>query len=725
MKCKLFFLLILSSTSLSAQLNLVRDNTLIIEENNIIFNSALAGGINAAQFSNLDLNLDGVMDILIFDKSGNRINPFVNQNGSYTYAPEYRQFFPELHDWAILEDYNCDGKNDIFTYNNGGISVYQNTSVSELEFTEVTESFILSDYGSNFLNIYMSPVDIPAIADIDYDGDLDILTFSILGGFVEYHKNLSMELYGNCDSLAFEFSESCWGLFYEGLNSYILNCPNCQCPQINQNLQQKQKHAGSTLLAIDIDNDNDKDLVLGDISYNNLNLLINGGDNINAIMTSVDSLFPMNNSNALPAEISVYPASFYLDITNDGVKDLIVTTNSANNSENIESCWAYENNGQNSLPSFNFIKNDFLQGDMLDFGTSAMPTFFDYNNDGLKDLVIGNYGYHNPNDNPTSSLALLENIGNDSVPRYEIIDRDWLNISTLNLNTTLNIPALNLSPTFGDIDGDNLDDLILGDADGLLHLFVNSGGGIFQLNSPNYQNIDIGQFAQPQLVDVNRDGVIDLLIGEQDGTINYLPNSGTLNNAIFDTIITNWGLIDVDSNLISTGFSSPTLYDSNGVYQLYVGSYSGKTYHFNNIDNNLDGQFSEVNSIISEIWDGGKSSITIADINSDNIADMIIGNNAGGIAYFSSDTTNLVVGSNELEINTKEDFLISPNPAQDLIKISSSVYGIINIYNSTGSIILSKVKNKEEITIRFPNISKGIYVVELNNTVKKLVIDYP
>ncbi|MDG1284178.1 MAG: hypothetical protein P8N46_05935, partial [Flavobacteriales bacterium] len=66
MKCKLFFLLILSSTSLSAQLNLVRDNTLIIEENNIIFNSALAGGINAAQFSNLDLNLDGVMDILIF-----------------------------------------------------------------------------------------------------------------------------------------------------------------------------------------------------------------------------------------------------------------------------------------------------------------------------------------------------------------------------------------------------------------------------------------------------------------------------------------------------------------------------------------------------------------------------------------------------------------------------------------------------------------------------------
>ena len=30
-----------------------------------------------------------------------------------------------------------------------------------------------------------------------------------------------------------------------------------------------------------------------------------------------------------------------------------------------------------------------------------------------------------------------------------------------------------------------------------------------------------GYFAAPFLVDVNRDGLLDLLIGEQDGTINY------------------------------------------------------------------------------------------------------------------------------------------------------------------------------------------------------------
>ena len=218
-----------------------------------------------------------------------------------------------------------------------------------------------------------------------------------------------MELYGHCDSLIFEFSESCWGLFYEGLNSYILNCPNCQCPQINNNYNTKQKHAGSTILAIDIDNDNDKDIILGDISYNNLNILINGGDNQNALMIEVDSIFPQNFNNTLATNIQGFPAGYYLDVTNDGVKDLIVTTNSQNNSENYESCWLYENNGQNNQPDFNFIQKNFLQSDMLDFGTSAFPVFYDYNNDGLEDIIIGNYGYHNVNNDPTSSLALLKN----------------------------------------------------------------------------------------------------------------------------------------------------------------------------------------------------------------------------------------------------------------------------------------------------------------------------
>ena len=51
--------------------------------------------------------------------------------------------------------------------------------------------------------------------------------------------------------------------------------------------------------------------------------------------------------------------------------------------------------------------------------------------------------------------------------------------------------------------------------------------GNFTIAAPNYFNIDVGYFSQPQLIDVNRDGLLDIIIGEQDGSLNYCPNSGT------------------------------------------------------------------------------------------------------------------------------------------------------------------------------------------------------
>ena len=78
-----------------------------------------------------------------------------------------------------------------------------------------------------------------------------------------------------------------------------------------------------------------------------------------------------------------------------------------------------------------------------------------------------------------------------------------------------------------------------------------------------YKGLDVGYFASPQLVDLNRDGLLDLIIGEQSGTINYCENFGTSNTAVFDTIIEYFGGIDIESNIISSGFSTPKFYDNN------------------------------------------------------------------------------------------------------------------------------------------------------------------
>ena len=128
------------------------------------------------------------MDLIVFDKSGNKIIPFINNGLDYIFAPIYRENFPKnLHDWLLLADYNCDGKNDIFTYSSGGLAVYENTSINSLTFNIVTP-LIMTDIGSFETNLWVSPDDIPAIIDVDNDGDLDILTYGQLGGFIELHK---------------------------------------------------------------------------------------------------------------------------------------------------------------------------------------------------------------------------------------------------------------------------------------------------------------------------------------------------------------------------------------------------------------------------------------------------------------------------------------------------------------------------------------------------------
>ena len=72
-----------------AQMILNRDTSLNFTENGLIYKSPLDGGINSGQFSEIDLNLDGIMDIIVFDKSGNKLNPYINDNGNYIYAPQY------------------------------------------------------------------------------------------------------------------------------------------------------------------------------------------------------------------------------------------------------------------------------------------------------------------------------------------------------------------------------------------------------------------------------------------------------------------------------------------------------------------------------------------------------------------------------------------------------------------------------------------------------------
>ena len=149
-----------------------------------------AGGMNAVRFSEIDLNLDGSLDIIAFEKHGNRILPFLRQGDRLVFAPQYIHRFPKLHDWAIFHDYNQDGKADIFTYGLAGITVYKNISQDTLAFELLTDQ-LTAQYYDGPVNIYASPDDYPVIADVDGDGHTDILNFWVLGKYVHFLRNHS------------------------------------------------------------------------------------------------------------------------------------------------------------------------------------------------------------------------------------------------------------------------------------------------------------------------------------------------------------------------------------------------------------------------------------------------------------------------------------------------------------------------------------------------------
>ena len=529
-------------------------------ENGSTIENPLTGGLNSCQFSEIDLNLDGIKDLFVFDRSGNRVLPYLctinDDEVNYKYSPEYINSFPEFDSWALLVDYNCDDKSDIFTYNQSYVRVYLNTSTNDSLMFQLSKEALISDYISIESPVFISYVDIPSFIDVDNDGDLDILTFQQSGGNIEYHQNLSVELYEHCDSLVFELNTDCWGNFFEGLNSYDLN--NCnEETTISIENRSGSSHSGSSLLALDIDGDNDKDILLGDVSFNNINLLYNGGTDQEANIIDVNQQFPVGLGTDISGEINSFPSMYYVDINKDDKRDLIISPNIANNSENFESNKLFTNTGEDEAPLFEYTQNNFLQDNTIDLGSGAYPCVIDYNNDGLKDLLVGNYGYFN-NGDQISQLALFKNIGTNENPAFELIDRDFGGLSNIPLNITLNIPVSGLTPTIGDLDNDGDNDLILGDADGKIHYFKNtaiSGNNAqYELEEVNFFNIDVGQFAAPFLFDINQDNLLDLIIGRLNGTISVALNNGTSAIPIFDVLQDNVGNVDVSNDNGTYGF---------------------------------------------------------------------------------------------------------------------------------------------------------------------------
>lgn len=707
-----------------------------------------AGGIDYGQFSNIDLNFDGVMDLFVFDRTCNKVMTFIQNGGvgetNFVYAPEYESLFPaDLHDWALLSDYDCDGKPDIFTYALGGGRVFRNVgNATDGHSFELVEPLLVTNIYGGDTYMYLSSPDIPGIVDVDGDGDKDILAFGVLGRAVEYHKNLSMELYGVCDSLVFETMNLCWGRFRENNETNevtlwdTLEYP-CRSVDLTEEFTARptdaeERHSGSTVLALDMDNSGVLDLVLGDASYSNLVLLINYGAevNTNSGMGEQDNAFP---STSVSVDLPIFPAAYHVDLNNDGIRDLVAAPNSKIGSQNVKSVWRYQNEGADLMPDFVFQEEDFLQKDMIDAGTSSLPVFFDHNGDGLKDLLVSSQGQFDPvSGNQISKIAYYENVGTATDPEFLWMTDDYQGISEMGIGS-----SLVFYPTFGDLDGDGDEDMILGEYTGYCYYLQNTGGAgnpaIFNtfvtlLNSEGGLIFD-GTYTYPSLVDLDRDGDKDLVIGKRTGKLQYFENVG-VGSYSFQFVTNFLGGVDVSGVGFIEGHAIPQFVDVDGEYQLLVGSKRGYVYYFDDIEENVEGTFHLVDSIVDHINIGTYSAPTVYNLNGNNRLEMVLGNRRGGVVlYESAPTTNIGLS----EISSLDEIKLFPNPANEMVNVQLGTLLAkdlkkteLAIYDLTGACLYKVWPQSNSITLDVSSLASGTYLVEIVNgeraVQKKLVV---
>jgi len=682
-------------------------NGVVVTKNSTSLNLAWSGGLNAPQFSTTDINHDGKKDLMVFDRDDHRFMPLVynmyfgTEENIYEYKPEFIKEIPQCNNWAFFKDINNDGKEDLFTSSFGGIKYYKNNSTSSLNNFTLIDTLRSKRSGVE-IKMFVSKVDIPGFADIDSDGDIDILNFDVFGNTIELNENISTDL----NDLKFKVTDKCWGDFSENSldNSVVLSDPSCTGPSFPQKKADPQ-HVGSTMALYDLDNDSDYEIMLGDVSFKNIVQLNNSLVGGEYVMDNQNTNFP---SGTTPIDVDVFPAVYFVDLDHDNKMDMIASPNTSNNTENQTSVWYYKNSGTTEMPQFNFVKKNALQDQMIDVGRFSKVRLFDYNNDGLMDLTVAAGQVYDPA-GTKSQISLYENIGTATAPKFDFISEDFANLSNLNLGTQI-------CPSFADLDNDGKEDMVVGLGDGTLVFFKNNTTSTspmnFTANHTVLNSIDVGNNATPTLFDINNDGKIDLLVGTRQGKIHYYKNISTSNTPEFEYITNHFGQITIVNNS-NIGFLDLQVISESGEPVIYVGSYKNGIQRIENIAGNLTGTFTITDTNVHNLNNMTQSSPAFYDFTNDGYLEMIVGNIKGGVEYFHGiDESQVSISENKIPQS-----IVYPNPTTHTFAIKSDIqWEYLEIYSLTGQILINKVFSEKTDISHLPEGTYFIKLINSNNT---------
>lgn len=466
------------------------------------------------------------------------------------------------------------------------------------------ETFV-ADYESvTFLNALSEPMQnplhggfnnpVPQLVDIDLDGDLDL--------FIQEERS-HLQLYLNTGSAAspvFEIASR----NYQGLD------------------------VGDWFRFADADADGDPDLFV-EQPFNAIRYYENSGGSAPEFTLIADTLYTSSGL-AITTESPNVPV--IKDIDCNGRLDLLLGKLDG-------SVTRFEESTQPAnLPTFDFVEDNFQ--DILVVGPlgkndsrhgASVLDLADMDGNGTADLLWGDFF-------ATSLLTFLNNTTDCSQINLEIESDTLVSTNQGNFITRgYNAPAA------GDLTGDGVNDLIVGtlsnaavDDEKNLSFFENHGSGSFLWRTDDLiQGVDVGSANVPALVDINADGIVDLVVA------NNINNAGQAAELFLFEGISPGVFMASESNILQAdlGFSYHPDFgdlDSDGDQDLVVGTFGGNVFYLENIGTPIEPEYELISESITGEDIGSNAAPELADLDNDGDLDLIVGESSGAINYYEN-----------------------------------------------------------------------------------------
>ena len=260
---------------------------------------------------------------------------------------------------------------------------------------------------------------------------------------------------------------------------------------------------------VDWNGDGRKDLLVGYQTAGKVALYLNAGSDANPAFTSYANLQAGGVDICLPSSGCGAPAPWVCDYDHDGKRDLLVGSGA-------DGCvYFYRNTNTDAAPILAPGVKLMVGSSPLTVSLRATPYVCDWDGDGLNDLLCGNGdGY----------VYFFKNLGTAQNPTYAAGTR--LRAAGAELNLGIRSVVRDF-----DWDGDGVRDLV-GSSDTGVYWCRNIGTSTSPLLlspvalrapavSGGLMPIRTGPRMRLELVDWNGDDVTDLLLGNADGTVTY------------------------------------------------------------------------------------------------------------------------------------------------------------------------------------------------------------